>query len=119
MIQRLFLNRVHAEAAGSPVRGQDDLILSAFAHEAQTLLPFLEFADPWTEVALDAAVIQAVPVLGGKSDCCAHRGFFQEVLVIQLTPTAFSILAPGRQGGARHFMPPDTRHMTIIYRATR
>jgi hypothetical protein len=67
MIQRLFLNRVHAETAGSPIRGQDDLILPAFAHETQALLPLLEFAEPGTEVALDTAIIQLVPILGGKS----------------------------------------------------
>jgi hypothetical protein len=67
MIQRLFLNRVHAEAAGSPVRSQDDLILPPFAHEAQTLLPLLELAKPLAEITLNAAVIQPVPILGGKS----------------------------------------------------
>jgi hypothetical protein len=80
MIQRLLLNRVHAETAGSPVRGQDDLILQAFAHETKALLPFLKFAKPRTEVALDPAVIQLVPVLGGKSGWGIHRGFLQEAL---------------------------------------
>jgi hypothetical protein len=73
MIQRLFLNRIHAETAGAPVRGQDDPILPAFAHEAQALLPFLKGAKPRTEVALDPAVIQLVPVLGGKSGWEIHR----------------------------------------------
>jgi hypothetical protein len=77
MIQRLFLDRVHAEAAGSPVRGQDDPILPTFAHVAQTLLPLLERAKPRTEIALDAAVIQPVPILGGKSVGRTHPGFFQ------------------------------------------
>jgi hypothetical protein len=75
MIQRLFLDRIHAEAAGAPVRSQDDLILPAFAHKAQALLLLLELAEPGTEVALDTAVIQLVPVLGGKSGWQIHRGF--------------------------------------------
>jgi hypothetical protein len=78
MIQRLFFNRIHAETAGAPIGGQDDLILPAFAYEAEALLPLLEFAEPRTEVALDTAVIQPVPVLGGKSSWGIH-GVVSEV----------------------------------------
>jgi hypothetical protein len=73
MIQRLFFNRIHAETAGATIGGQNDLILPAFAHETEALLPLLEFAKPWTEVALNPAVIQLVPVLGGKSGWGIHR----------------------------------------------
>jgi hypothetical protein len=104
MIQRLFLNRVHAETAGSPIGRQDDLILPAFAHETEALLPLLEFAEPRTEVALDPAVIQLVPVLGGKSGWQIHRGFLQAVLgliiiSIRLKPTAYSVLKAGTSTG--------------------
>ena len=66
MIQRLFLDRVHAEAAGSPVCGQDNLILPAFAYEAEALLPLLELTKPRTEVALDTAVISLCQYLVGN-----------------------------------------------------
>src|SRR5512147_2665890 len=74
MIQRLFLNRVHTETAGSPIGSQDDLMLPAFAHEAEALLPLLELAEPGTEVALDTAVIQPVPVFGRKWVYRTHCG---------------------------------------------
>ena len=114
MIQRLFLNRVHAETAGSPVRGQDDLILQTFAHEAQALLPLLELAEPRTEVALDAAVIQPVPVLGGKSVTRTHC-FVNEVAAVACSLSLdrwISYIVPP-DGGSQVFgrggeQPPST-----------
>jgi hypothetical protein len=74
MIQRLFLNRIYTEAAGSPVGGQDDLILPPFAHEAEALLPLLELTEAGAEVALNAAILQLMPVLGWKLVCQTHCG---------------------------------------------
>jgi hypothetical protein len=81
MIQRLFLNRIHTKAAGSPVGGQDDLILPPFAHEAEALLPLLELAIPRTKVALDTTVIQPVPVLGRRYVRRTHYGVSDEVSI--------------------------------------
>jgi hypothetical protein len=62
MVQRLLLDRVHAESARPAVGGQDNLAVLTGAHEAQPALSILELAEAGTDIALDASVIEAVPV---------------------------------------------------------
>lgn len=62
MIERFLLDRIDTESTGSPVRRQDDLILLPRPDETEPLLPFLERAISRTEIALNAAVFQPVPI---------------------------------------------------------
>src|SRR5438034_8295501 len=68
VIERLLLDRVHAEAAGAPVGGQDDRVTLPHPHEAEPPLPLLQTAGPRAHVALGPPVAGAVPVLR------RHRG---------------------------------------------
>ena len=62
MIQRFFFNRVNAEAAGATVSGQDDFIALARPHKAEALLAIAQFAEARTDIALDPAVFQRMPI---------------------------------------------------------
>src|SRR5688572_22779619 len=65
MVERLLLDRVHAEAAGAAIGSQDHLVAVPRAHEAQALLPLAQPTVARAEIALDAAVVKSVPVLAG------------------------------------------------------
>src|SRR5205823_6249992 len=62
VVQRLLLDRVDAEAARAPVRGEHDLAAVAHPDEAEAALPLAKLARARADVALDAAVLEAVPV---------------------------------------------------------
>ena len=62
MMQRFLLDRIDAESTRSPIGRQHDLVLLPGPDKTQSLLPFLECAVAWAEVALDAAVLEAMPV---------------------------------------------------------
>jgi hypothetical protein len=62
MIQRFLFDGVHAKAAGTAIGGQDDLLLVTGAHKTKALLTLVEFAGAWADVALDAPVVQLMPV---------------------------------------------------------
>jgi hypothetical protein len=62
MVEGLFLDGVHAEPAGTPISRQYDLVIVTGAHEAKPLLAFVQLAIAGTDIALDAAVVQGVPV---------------------------------------------------------
>ena len=63
MIQWLFLNRVDAKPAGAAIGGQHHRITHPLAHEAQPLLPCMQLAFAWTQIALDAPIRQGMPPL--------------------------------------------------------
>jgi hypothetical protein len=63
MIERLLLDRVDAESARMPVRGQDNLSVLPHPHKTQPALPFLKLAESRAQVALDTAIVLQVPVL--------------------------------------------------------
>src|SRR5262249_17748628 len=67
VVQRLLLDGVDAEATGAAVGGQHDLIVLAGADEAEAALPLVQLAVTRAQVALDAAVVGAVPVASGDS----------------------------------------------------
>lgn len=67
MIERFLFDRIDAEAAGAPVRGQDDLIALADAHKAECALSVVQFAQARAQVALKTAVTKKVPVSGGMA----------------------------------------------------
>ena len=67
MIERLLLDRIDTEAAGAAVGIEFDLAAFDAAHEAQPALAFVHAAVTRTDVALNATVLESVPVLGGMN----------------------------------------------------
>ena len=65
MIKRFLLNRVHAKAAGSAISGEDNLILLASTDKAHSALPLMKLTKSWAKIALDAAILQPMPILSG------------------------------------------------------
>jgi len=73
VIERFFLNRVHAKAAGAAIGRQDNLILVAGTHKTQSPLPFVKLTKTWTEIALHTTIFQPMPVLSGMMGrICGH-----------------------------------------------
>src|SRR5262249_42348568 len=66
VIERLLLDRVDAEAARAPVAREHDLAVLAGADEAEAALALPQLAGARADVALDPAVVEAVPVAGGN-----------------------------------------------------
>lgn len=62
MMQRLFFDRVDAEPARPSIRRQDHLILLPGTNKTEPLLSLLQFAIARTEVALDAPIIERMPI---------------------------------------------------------
>lgn len=62
MVQRLFLNRVDAIAAGPAIGGQDDFAVLVCTDKTQALLTFMQPAGSWTYIALYTAILQYMPV---------------------------------------------------------
>src|SRR5262249_51451260 len=76
VVEGLLLDRVEAEAGRSPVGGQRDLVVLAGAHEAEAPLALVQLAVARTDVTLDAAVRQRVPMATGnafQSSLVGHR----------------------------------------------
>jgi hypothetical protein len=73
MIQRFLFNRINSKTTGPTITGHDKLVIQILPDEAQTTLVFVQLAKPRTEIALNTAIIQAVPiacfhcVMGNKS----------------------------------------------------
>src|SRR5678816_786463 len=63
MVERLFLDRVDAEAAGAAVGIKPDLAVFDTTYEAQAALPVVHPAGARTHVALHATIVELVPVL--------------------------------------------------------
>jgi hypothetical protein len=61
VVQRLLLDRVDAEARGAAVGREHHRVAVARAHEARAALALVQAALARAEVALDAAVVHAVP----------------------------------------------------------
>ena len=66
VVQRLLLDRIDAEPAGTPIGRQDHGAVQAGAHETHPALSFLQLAGAGAEVALDPSILEAVPVPGGN-----------------------------------------------------
>jgi hypothetical protein len=65
VVERLLLDRIDAEPGRAPVRGEHHRVAFALAHEAGAALAFVQPAVARAEVALDAAVGQALPPSAG------------------------------------------------------
>ena len=66
VVQRLLLDRVDAEPTRPPVRREHDLVVLAGSNEAHPALALVELAGPGAHIALDATVVERMPVLGGN-----------------------------------------------------
>jgi len=66
VIQRLLLYGIDAIAARTAVSCQYDLAVLASTHKAKASLAVVQFTEARTDVALDSAVVQTVPVFGGN-----------------------------------------------------
>lgn len=62
MVQRLFLNRIDAETAGSTIRRQNDFAVQTASHKAETALPLSKLAIARAEIALNPAIGESVPI---------------------------------------------------------
>jgi hypothetical protein len=70
VVKWFLFNRINAESTGTAIGGQDNLPILASTHKAQSTLPFVQFAVPRAEVALNPAVIEQMPIGSGYNMCC-------------------------------------------------
>src|ERR1700680_4350250 len=68
MVEWLLFDRVNTETARAAVAGERDLVVLAGPHEADAALAVVELAPPGAQVALDPALVQAVPVASGHRE---------------------------------------------------
>jgi hypothetical protein len=64
VVQRLLLDRIHAESTGATVGGEHDRVVLAHPDKAHPALPLPQMAVAGAQVALDAPVVEFVPVFG-------------------------------------------------------
>ena len=62
VVQWLLLDRIDTEPRGAAVGGEHDPVVLPAAHEAQATLAFVELAVARADIALDAPVVEPVPV---------------------------------------------------------
>jgi hypothetical protein len=65
VIERLLLDRIDAKTGRAPIGRKYDLIALPRAHEAQAALAFVQFAIARADIALDATILQRVPIAPG------------------------------------------------------
>jgi hypothetical protein len=65
VVERFLLDGVDAESTRTAVSGQDNRVMLASANEAEAPLAFVKTAEPRTDIASDAAVVEESPVEGG------------------------------------------------------
>jgi hypothetical protein len=63
MVERLFLNRVNAEAGGTAITGQYNAAFAGLTDKTKAALACSQFAKAGTQVALNTAIGQAMPPL--------------------------------------------------------
>src|SRR5207244_11639693 len=79
VVERLLLDRVDAEPGGAAVRGEHHAAAFHLAHEAHAALALVQPAVARAQVALDAAVFEAMPpsarVTGLRIHACSVCAF--------------------------------------------
>src|SRR5207247_8943542 len=68
LVERLLLDRIDAESRRAAVGRQHHGLALALTDEAGAALAIVQSAVAWTEVTLDAAIVQRVPVTSGIID---------------------------------------------------
>src|SRR5262249_47658545 len=75
VVERLFFDRIDAESRRAPVRGEHDRVVVPRAHVAEAALALVKPAIARAEVALDAAVLELVPIAARSTgQKLIHRG---------------------------------------------
>ena len=62
MVQRFLFDRINRETARETIRGGDQLVAHAPPDIALAMLPVVQAAVAWAEVALDFSVVPQMPV---------------------------------------------------------
>jgi hypothetical protein len=62
MIERLFFDRVDAKPTRASVGGKDYRVVEAASNKAKSTLTFSQTTEARAEIALDATIIDAMPV---------------------------------------------------------
>ena len=75
MIQGFFFDRINAETRGTAIGRQHHPVADALAHEARAALALVETAVARAEVALDAAVLEAMPPARVQTTSRDHVNF--------------------------------------------
>lgn len=75
MIKWFLFNWIDAKTAGTAVCGQYDLLILAGTDKAEATLALMQFAVAGTQVTLNSAVFENVPVLGGNNIWICHHSF--------------------------------------------
>ena len=82
MVKRFFLDRIDTKARRPSVGGENHLIANTAAHKACTTLPLVKLAIAWTQIALDTAIVDLVPVQGWMLFCSTD--YFVQFSIPQL-----------------------------------
>jgi hypothetical protein len=67
VVQGLLLDWIDTEPRGAAIGGEHDAVVLAPAHKAKATLAFIELAIAWADVALDAPVVEPMPVAARNS----------------------------------------------------
>src|SRR5262245_58812347 len=76
MVEGLFLDRIYAESRRAAVGGEDNAIILPPTYKAQATLALLQLAVARTDVALDASVVEPMPMTprsAFQTLSCSHR----------------------------------------------
>ena len=73
MIQWFFFDRVDAKTAGQAVTQQAYFIADSASDKAESALVLVQLAEARAEVALELAVFQSVPEMGGYAMVGLHH----------------------------------------------
>ena len=65
MVEWFFFNRINTKTAGTAIGGQHNLIIFPGTHETQPPLTFLEMTESWADIALNAAILEFMPIFCG------------------------------------------------------
>jgi hypothetical protein len=62
MVERFLFNWIDAKSAGAAIRGQNNLIILPPSNKTKAALPFPQFAEPGTNIALNSTIIERMPI---------------------------------------------------------
>src|SRR5690242_2054601 len=131
MVERFLLDRVDAEPTRPAVAGEHDLVVESGADEAQAALALTQFAGTRTDIALDPAVVEAMPVRGGDGERveghdALHPPGYPPLILVRtascssaLVATALPPCGPGRPARSVNAPPASRTTMSSAARSHR
>ena len=66
MVERFFFDGIDAKAGGAAIGRQNDLVVLTHTDKAESPLAVMQAAIARTDVALDAAIVEFMPVSAGE-----------------------------------------------------